>query len=292
MPEYDPYRPPVEPANPFEAPEVRAGLSGRGHHASFGAEPFSPGLVMSRAWKIYLERFWVIFGSVIGTFVVNFVLWALLGGLISALAPPKASPELYFVIMCVSVIAAVLFGICTASGLMYTLTKVARGQPASVGDILRGGPFIARFIGATLLQQLAVMGVYAGCAIPLFLASGLAAQYSPGASLVVLVIGAIITAVVIAIVAVRLYLYPFVIVDRDAGAMESLRTSYALTRGHVIELIGLAIIASLIAMAGFLAFFIGALFTDPFSVFLYPCIYVALAGPAAKYSARKPSLDL
>lgn len=292
MADFDPYRPPGEPANPYAPPEVDVGLRGQSHHPSFGAEPFSPGLVLSRAWTIYKERFWVIFGSVIGTVAVNLVLWAAVGGMMGALSGQNVAPEMSVVATIVAVIVCFVFGLSTMTGLLYTLTKVARGQPASVGDILRGGPFILRFLGATLLHQLAVLGVYAGCAIPVFLASTLAGQYSPGASLAVFVVGLIIMVVLVIAVSVRLYLYPFVIVDRDAGAVESLRGSYEITRGHVIELIGLGIVGSLIALAGFLAFFVGALFTYPLSIFLYPCTYVALTGTKTRGAGAKSRADI
>ena len=129
-------------------------------------------------------------------------------------------------------------------------------------------------------------------AIPVFLASTLAGLYSAGASLAVFVVGVIITIVVVIAVSVRLYLYSFAIVDRDAGAVESLRLSYEITRGHVIELIGLALVGSLFALAGFLAFFVGALFTYPLSIFLYPCTYVALTGFKTRGAGGKPRPDV
>lgn len=72
----------------------------------------------------------------------------------------------------------------------------------------------------------------------------------------------------------------YLIVDRDAGALESLRLSYDITRGHGVTIFLVWLIAMLIYMVGFVACGVGAIFTAPLMFLILAVMYVALTGQA------------
>lgn len=77
--------------------------------------------------------------------------------------------------------------------------------------------------------------------------------------------------------AIRLGLFNFAIIDRNAGVFESLSQSWELTKGHSLLLLSLIMINTLANWIGALIY-IGFLITWPFAVLNIACIYRKLAG--------------
>ena len=84
--------------------------------------------------------------------------------------------------------------------------------------------------------------------------------------------------VAVIILALRLSQYYYLIIDRDAGIMESLRLSLEVTRGNAGNLFVIGFVTGLINLAGLLACGVGLIFTIPFTVLVFPVTYLALTG--------------
>jgi hypothetical protein len=74
----------------------------------------------------------------------------------------------------------------------------------------------------------------------------------------------------------------FLIVDREMGALDALGMSWNMTRGRVLKLVGLAILASLIGVAGLFACGIGMIWTMTMSWVMYASAYRQIIGPPAR----------
>jgi uncharacterized membrane protein len=98
-------------------------------------------------------------------------------------------------------------------------------------------------------------------------------------SMVVQAIGSVLYLAFTLTVLVRLYFAWFFLVDRDLSAMEALSASWNATRGKNLQLIGLALLSGLIAMAGLLALVIGVFFTMTMAYVSYASAYRQLVGP-------------
>ena len=81
------------------------------------------------------------------------------------------------------------------------------------------------------------------------------------AILLISVVGIAIACVVATYVSARFSQFPYMIIDHNAGAMDSLRWSWEVTRGRVSTLFGVYTMVFLINLGGLLACFVGLLFT-------------------------------
>jgi len=77
----------------------------------------------------------------------------------------------------------------------------------------------------------------------------------------------------ILLVAIRLSFFITCIVDQNCGAVESLKQSWALTKNNFWVIIGLAIIATLLNMAGMIALIIGLIITLPVTGLMFLSAY-------------------
>jgi uncharacterized membrane protein len=77
----------------------------------------------------------------------------------------------------------------------------------------------------------------------------------------------------------RLFFGFFLVVDRDMGALDALAGSWNMTRGKVLKLVGLAVLSSLVGMAGAFACGIGMVWTMTMSWVMYASAYRQMIGP-------------
>ena len=78
----------------------------------------------------------------------------------------------------------------------------------------------------------------------------------------------------------RLMQFYFVMLDRDAGVIESIQLSWQLTRGRVGTIILVYLLQMVLAIGGLLALCVGLIFTIPLSNLLQVVTYLAMAGTA------------
>jgi hypothetical protein len=275
MAENDPYRFPEDPANPYSAPEAELTPVSRYAPGPRGDAPFSASMVIGQAWEIYRDRLAIVLP--VGLIPIGIIWLYVFVGNMMAQQVDQSAPMAILAMLAFN-IGQVALQLWLTIGQSVALLKVARGEDAEVADVFRGGAYLLRYVGATIVLGLTCLGIFAVCLAPGGLVFAVGGRDASTAGIVALVIGGVIGLVAWIVISVRLYQYTYLIIDRDAGVMESLRGSWELTRGHTLELIGLMIIAGLIAMSGVFACFVGIIFTIPLSMLIYACIYVALNG--------------
>lgn len=264
-----------EPINPYAPPDVdfSRGPVKKPGAGTGPAEPFSASLVIGRTWEIYKARLGIVLSVVLGAIGVNWV-YQYIGTEMERTVDLESTMGILGQIAFLT--AGTVLQIWLTCGQTIALLKVAKGEHAIFGDLFQGGPYFLRYLGATLIYLLgfgAILGVCLAPAGLIHLANGGEGML---ATMVALVVGGLFSVVFLIYYSVRLSQYPYVVIDRDAGAWEAIRESIELTRSDVFELTGLMFIGGVIAMSGILACGVGVFFTVPLSMLLFACTYVAL----------------
>ena len=107
-------------------------------------------------------------------------------------------------------------------------------------------------------------------------------QDPAGPGLIFLIIGGAIGVVLLIYIAMRFYLYQFLIVDRGLGGLAALSVSFQITKGKALSLFGTTLLAGLIAALGILACGVGIIVSIPVAVFILACAYALVASDATK----------
>lgn len=132
-------------------------------------------------------------------------------------------------------------------GLIQYSLKLARGQPASFGDVYSGGPF-GSFLGAALLVSLGVMGGLLLCVVPGY----------------ILLIGWLF--------------YGHLIVDRRLPVIEAISTSWRITNGHKWKLLLFILLMAAVTLLGELACCVGVFVAIPVVFIANTYVYLRLIG--------------
>ena len=148
-----------------------------------------------------------------------------------------------------------LLSVILTAGFLLILLSLAKGERSDVSFDAVKHPVMTyvKFIGLYLLKAL-IVGVATCCCI------------LPGIW-----------------IGVRLSLADAYILDHDEmGIWDAIKASWRATDGHFWGLLGLAILASLIAALGYLACCIGVFYTSVIAAFAYVVVYLILSGHYAK----------
>ena len=277
-----------EPANPFAPPEAELSPARppfRLPGTPVGNEPFSASVVIGRSWELYKENFHLVFGTVSAWLLIN-ILYQAAGETMKATSDMESAMGVFAQVA--FGLAGVVLQIWLTNGQMMVLLRVARGEPTHFGELFQGGPYVLRNVGALVVYWLAVLAAVAVCLTPVGLILWASPEGGFGPFLVTGVLGVLLAAGVWVVAAVRFYQYPYLIIDREAGPVESLKWSYSLTRGYTIELIGLALVGGLLGASGVLLCGVGLFVTLPWSMLLSACTYVALTGGVSESVLPKP----
>jgi uncharacterized membrane protein len=286
--EQNPYAPPLSDVGPEKA---LGGLT---------PMPFSIGDVVSRSWEIYKDRLGLCLGVFWGAAAINF--GAQIGLQIVqtavALAAGEKGGALVALIAVVGGLGLMVFQIWIGIGQALLMLGIARGQVVAFGDVFSGGRYILGVFLASLIVGVVVLGaVMLGAlvgAIPgglFWLALGRNSQAGPAALVAFLCLGSIILAIVAGL---RISQFYYLIIDRNAGALESISTSFQITRGRAGLIFVIGLIVTAVNIAGLLACFVGLIFTVPYGVLTFAVTYLALTGQptADPYGRNQPLADL
>jgi uncharacterized membrane protein len=156
-------------------------------------------------------------------------------------------------------------------GMTRFLLNMVDGR-AEFGDLFSGFSQYGRVLGRTLLVTLCIV-------LLALLADSVAIAGQLMESMAVQAVGSVLYLAFTLTVLIRLYFAWFFLVDRDLSAMEALSASWNATRGKNLQLVGLALLSGLIAMAGLLALLIGVFFTMTMAYVSYASAYRQLVGP-------------
>ncbi len=276
----DPFRPPddLDFDNPYAAPK-----------SSFEREkvvpqselaiPCSIDAIVSASWSIFQNNtgtcLWIVWVVFLMNFGLSILLNAVEVGLQFAMPGERlAILAINWAVIFVSLVIQLWLGI----GMNLGLLKVARGQPVSFDVLFSGG----RYLLTSILGWVVVV-VLVGIALatPLFLAGAVAAIFreQSGIVLAVMISGIVGLVVLMLYLVARLWQFYFLVMDRDAGAIESINLSWRMTRGHAWTIILVYLSQTVFILLGLLAFCVGLIVAIPFSSMLLVVTYLSLVGP-------------
>jgi hypothetical protein len=271
--EANPYAPPrsafVPDASPFQA----------------GYIPFTIGDILDRSWRIFKERLGICVAIVFGVGALNFGTSFALGMMLQVLVAITGSAALMALGNFLVQIAAAVLSVWLTIGQNLALLRVARGQQVDPQDVFRGGPYILRVIGASILFGLLLFipFVAAGIGVAVSIALFQAKQSAIGVAILLLAVAAAVPLLVY--LSARLAMFYYLAIDRDAGVVDSLRWSWEMTRDRALPIIAIYLLTLLINLGGALACLVGLIFTIPLTALIMVVTYLALAGtdkPARK----------
>ncbi|MCB9756875.1 MAG: hypothetical protein H6753_00445 [Candidatus Omnitrophica bacterium] len=156
-------------------------------------------------------------------------------------------------------------------GMLAIYLKFCDGQSARYEDLFAYPHLFFRYLGASILVGLAVI-VPALCAGMLI---SFVVRLASNLQILVLLMVIISILIVIAAVifSVRLQFFGYFIVDQNMGAIQSIKKSYALTKGLLGQLVLFVLLIVLINLAGMLCLFIGLFATIPATTLAVTYVY-------------------
>ena len=309
----NPYDRPEDAFNPYTPPRSALGGSAFPPGLNASSLPFGVGEVFGRTWEIFKDQWALCLGTVIGVGVINTIapylpllVLAAVGGTTATMIPggpagrPGAGPAfggndpaaIQGMLMIGALtglvsIATLIFVIWVGIGQAVVLLDIARGRQAAFSDIFGGGRFLVRVVVATLLYMFMTLGAFAVIAA---VAGGLASLVGSNDQNVISAVfgvGMLVAMGVLVYASLRLSQFYYLIIDRGAGPLESLKLSVEATRGKVFGLLGLFLLAGLVNLGGILACGVGMVATIPFTWLLLAVAYASLVGgPVADPAGR------
>lgn len=277
----------TSPFNPYQSPAAVA-------HAPepmfqpgdrvFRPTTIDPTEVITRSWEIFQLKMGLIIGVVLLWLLVAYGTYYLI--YFVALAISLVQEAIGVILMLVGMPAWGVLFLWTTLGAFQTLLRIARGENTSIGDIFRGGPYLARTIGASVILFFLIIAVTMLPIVPGIVLDALGAADNLVA--IATIIGAIVAFVLYMTVALMFGQYMFLILDRDAGVVESLTLSRQITATNRLRVLLILFVASFVAPAGCLACGVGAAFTYPFATLMVVVTYLSMTGqPTIESFARQ-----
>ncbi len=206
---------------------------------------FRIGEALGFGWRTFRDNLWLMVGAVAIVMVAGYA---------PAIFTWIVGDDSALVVLAASVLGYVL-SLFIALGYTRLALRLVDGQPGAIGDLFSCGRLVVRMVLASLLYMLIVMG------------------------------GTILLIVPGMIWAIKFQYYMYAIVDEDAGVMESLRRSSAITRGEKFHLFGFGLVAGLVGMVGLLVLVVGVLASGAVVALAYAHVYRRLTTMHAERSA-------
>jgi uncharacterized membrane protein len=186
-------------------------------------------------WETFKKQWKILLGTLAIMWVISVVFEGALGAL-------EEMPLVGFVVLLVYIALSVLLQI----GLTRITLNLAYARPASIRQLFEEHTIILRFLGASVMYVLIVLGGF-----------------------LLLIVPGIIWAI-------KYSQFRYLIVDKNVNAFDSLSQSAKLTDGHKMQLFWLGVLLTLLNIAGALAFVVGLLITIPVTVMVYAHLYKKL----------------
>jgi hypothetical protein len=287
---------PDDRENPYAPPQADVGPE----KAPLGSVRVPPeiGAVVARAWEAYKQRM----GSCIAAVLIWFVFYALGQVLVAVMQTrldqqgiqpggPPLPPDLSALgLYLITVFGVMIFQLWIDNGMYLFLLRIAQGQDAPLGLIFAGGPYLLPVIGASILNFLIVCGTFLTGLIPGSVAV-LLSSWSPAGRFLMRVC-VVVAAIAALVVWLRLSQFKYLIVDREAGVVNSLRMSFEITKGYTGTVLVVWIFAAMIGLSGILGCGVGILFTAPIGWLMIIVLYLALIEQSAQGGKDEPVAEL
>jgi hypothetical protein len=266
----NPYAPPRSAFVPQALPDLAAGA------------PFTVHDVFTWSWAIFKEKTGLCLSIYWGAVAMNFAIAFGLGQLLEAVVASVRDPTLFALANILVHFAAYVVGFWLTIGQNRAYLKIARNQPVRFDEIFQG----ARFVLTTILATILFVAVLA---VPIFGAAlvitfGLVAMENHIIAGVAffLVVSSLVGLLVVYATA-RLAMHYYLIIDRDAGVIDSLMGSWTLCRNEVGTITLVFFVQLALFIAGLLACGLGLILTLPLMSLLMTVTYLAVTGTRSSH---------
>jgi len=236
------------------------------------------GQIISQSWEIYKVHWGM---SILAYFIMAMLGWGfgMVSGMITQpIIMMSPEPVVVFGVQVASFVVQQIFGVWQSLCLALFYLQVVRGRGADLAVLFQGHRYLLQGAVAWLvflLTMFAVLVVLVG--IPAGI-TWLVTQNGEVAALVA-VVGGVISLVPIIYISLAWSQMYYLIVDRNASALESLTTSHQITRGKKGTLFLIYFVLGVIGMSGIIALCIGVFATIPISILGMAVTYFHLIGP-------------
>jgi hypothetical protein len=174
-----------------------------------------------------------------------------------------------------------LIGFFFGAGVFRVALLELRGRDWSFGDFFGGFSYALPLTGWWFIQQ-GVSLLFLGPALigiitlPLFMRDQIEFIWIP------IVIGAVYTLLMLVALVYLFSRWFFVvplILDRNMGTLEAMRTSWGMSKGHVLNLFVASLLFGMVLLAGYLLCAVGLLFSISYAVLFYCAAYLEALYP-------------
>jgi uncharacterized membrane protein len=262
----NPYAPPQSAFVPAPVAPLQAGMR------------FSVTDVLDRSWSIFKARMSDCMAIFWGTFGINLGISFGVGMLVQTIALAALDSRLALLVApYVAQIISLVVGLWLAIGQSRAYLKIVRNEQVTFAEVFQGGRYLLTMLIAVIIVFTAafVMSILGGVVSAL----GLAAIGNQSAGgILVFVAGISATAVLSIYLMIRLSLFYYLIIDRDAGVIDSLGQSWQLTRNQAGTILLVYLLTFAITLAGVLALCVGLIFAWPIVGLLMPMTYIEISG--------------
>ena len=202
--------------------------------------------ILGHAWRVWQAHLGLLVGTTVIVFAITYAIALPLGFVQGALEQdaPEAAAAVAIVGNLLSNLVQMFLGI----GQAIISLKIARGLPATVGDLFSGGSRFLPVLGGSLLAGIALVIGFMLCVVPGIL--------------------------------LLIWFWPFyyLVVDEKASVTESFGTASMITEGNRLTTIVLWLVSIGAMILGFLALCVGVIFAAPFVSLLWATGYLMMSG--------------
>lgn len=268
--------------NPYAPPQSVSALP------AVSGLPFTVYEVFLWSWSIFGRRMRTCLSIFWGMCGISLLFSLIASALLKALEAGVTDEYLYKILYITVMFLGNVFQFWLAIGIAIAFLKISRDEDVTVEDLTSGGGSLLTVILAWIVHKvlLAVpiavaVGVIVGGIVLMENQSGVAAV------LLFLVVSGV-AGIVFIILAARMSLYYYLVVDQGAGVFGSLAESWRLCRNQVGTITLVYCVQFAVALAGFLAFCVGLIFALPLVSLIDVVLYLAIVTGATSGGRTPP----
>ena len=273
MPGPTPAPSPGAGANPYQSPSAYPAAAPVQAAGAVHSTRLDIGDVLRTTWEIFkVEWGTCLAAGILVWLTIAIAIAVLAGGPFMLLF--SVSPFLAMVAGFCGYLVALVFAAWLGCGAIRYFLMVARGDRPEMGELFRGGPQFVTVLLTGLLLSVAFMAVHMVAAAPGFVL----AFVSPKMGLLLMGLGRFVASVVIWVASLMFSQAYFLIIERNAGVLESLQLSRQITEGNKISLLIVSIVMAVIFFVSLLPCGLGLFVSIPFAILLWPVMYLRMTG--------------
>ncbi len=254
------------PENPYAAPRARTDFVPGGTGILGEPQRWEIGEVLGGAWSAFEANWGVLLGTLllsgiaiyVVVFAVGFAAAFVFHGQFAEFGSPGMEPRLglgFFGVQLTTTVVTYLIEAYIAVGYWRLAIAAARGERPTLATFFSGG---GRYLTMLLLMIVQGLGTFVGFIF--FIVPG-----------IILALGWLVS--------------PALVADTELSAIGSLKTSWAISRGHKMNLFLFGLVLMLLNVAGALPCGLGLLVTAPMSAVALAIVYTRMSGRTTQSSA-------